>query len=312
MKYRYARISLLGGLGNQLFQLAAVMSVDAESRQLDASFPSARRTRNLEDIFYFTLPHGVNRVAPMEGSAALQKGYNFILRFSLRKKEDWLKKFLCRNLNKFSNLLLRERFSLQVSGNLGYVEIEKNEDNNVHLHGYFQTYKYLQSNEVLKKLTQIKLVSENENLLNYRRMTGTIRPLVVHIRRGDYKTESNFGLLSAKYYETAIDLMWSTKVFEEIWLFSDEPNLAIELIPFRYQGFVRVIPDLDGIAASTLEIMRLGAGYVIANSSFSWWGAALSKTPNAKVVAPSKWFKAMNDPSDLIPPNWIKVPSDFL
>ena len=312
MKCKNARVSLLGGLGNQLFQLAAVLSVDAESRQLDASFPSVRRTGNLEDIFYFTLPHGVNRVAPMEGSGTLQKGYNFILRFSLRKKDDWFQKFLCRNLNKISNILLRERFSLQVGGNLGYVEIEKTKKNDLHLYGYFQTYKYLQSNKVLEKLMQIKLVSENENLLKYKKMTETIRPLIVHIRRGDYKTESNFGLLSAKYYEAAIDLMWSTRAFDEIWLFSDEPNLAIELIPFRYQDYVRVIPDLDGIAASTLEIMRLGAGYVIANSSFSWWGAALSKTPNAKVVAPSKWFKAMDDPSDLIPPNWIKVLSDFL
>jgi hypothetical protein len=312
MKRKYARISLLGGLGNQLFQLAAVMSVDSESRQLDASFSSVRRTGDLEDIFYFTLPQGVNRIAPMERYFLLQKGFNFILRFCLSEKGGWLKSLLSLNLNIFSNLLLRERFSLQVGENLGYVLIDQAKDKNLHLHGYFQSYKYIQSDHVFKQLMQIELVSDNEELQKYRKISETLRPLVVHIRRGDYKTESNFGLLSARYYENAIDLIWDPQLFEEIWLFSDEPKLAIELIPDRYRDYVRIIPDLDGIAASTLEIMRLGAGYVIANSSFSWWGAALSKSPNVRVVAPSKWFKAMNDPLDLIPPNWTKIPSDFV
>lgn len=312
MTRQSARISLLGGLGNQLFQLAAVMSVDSKDRQLDASFVSVRRTDNVEDIFYFVLPSGVSRVAKIEPFLFLQKGFNFALRFSLSKKISWLKGTIRWILNLVANLTLREPFALQIGSNLGYVPIVQRRDKNLYLHGYFQSYQYLQSRDVLKQLMEMKLASDHDELSKYRQLAETTHPLVVHVRRGDYKTESNFGLLGPKYYESAIDLMWSTNAFKEIWLFSDEADAALELIPSRYQSHVRVIPDIDGIPATTLEIMRLGSGYVIANSSFSWWGAALSKNSKAMVVSPDKWFKAMNDPLDLIPPNWTQLPSDFL
>lgn len=312
MTRQFVRISLLGGLGNQLFQLAAIMSVDSKNRQLDASFVSVRRTENVEDIFYFVLPRGVSRVATIELLHTLQKGFNFALRFCLSKKISWLKSTVSWILNLVANLTLRESFSLQIGKNLGYVPIVQLRDKNLFLHGYFQSYKYLQSRDVLNQLMKIKLASDHKEVSRYRHMSETAHPLVVHVRRGDYKIESNFGLLGPKYYESAIDLMWSTNAFSEIWLFSDEPEAALQLIPSRYQGHVRVIPDLDGIPATTLEIMRLGSGYVIANSSFSWWGAALSKNPNAKVVSPDKWFKSMNDPLDLIPPSWTRLPSDFI
>lgn len=312
MSRQFARISLLGGLGNQLFQLAAVMSVDSRDRQLDTSFASVRRTENIEDIFYFVMPSGVRRVAMLGPFLSLQKGLNFALRFSLGKQISWLRRTVCWILNLIANLILRERFTLQVGNDLGYIPIFQHRSHNLFLHGYYQSYKYLQTRDVLNQLMEIKLVSVHEELARYRQMSETAHPLVVHVRRGDYKTESNFGLLGPKYYESAIDLLWRTDTFKEIWLFSDEPDLALQLIPTHYKSYVRVMPDFDGIPATTLEIMRLGSGYVIANSSFSWWGAALSKNPNATVVSPDKWFKALNDPLDLIPPNWLRLPSDFL
>jgi hypothetical protein len=50
--------------------------------------------------------------------------------------------------------------------------------------------------------------------------------------------------------------------------------------------------------------MRYGSSYIIANSSFSWWGAYLRKNQNAPVYAPNKWFKGMDDPDQLLPPDW--------
>jgi hypothetical protein len=53
--------------------------------------------------------------------------------------------------------------------------------------------------------------------------------------------------------------------------------------------------------------MRLGHGFVIANSSFSFWGAMLAnRSEDIDVVAPEPWFSGMPEPRDLIPPNWLR------
>ena len=105
--------------------------------------------------------------------------------------------------------------------------------------------------------------------------------------------------------------MWDSSTFGKIWLFSDEPEEALSAIPSAYRNHIRVIPNLDSIPATTLELMRLGHGYVIANSSFSWWAASLSRNVGSQIVAPSKWFKGKEDPVDLIPAQWKRVDSNF-
>jgi hypothetical protein len=62
-------------------------------------------------------------------------------------------------------------------------------------------------------------------------------------------------------------------------------------------------------SAETLEIMRLGKAYIIANSTFSWWGAMLSKSENPLVICPDIWFKSQAEPLDLIPSSWKRVPA---
>jgi hypothetical protein len=73
-----------------------------------------------------------------------------------------------------------------------------------------------------------------------------------------------------------------------------------------------MIPEIDRSPAATLEVMRFGAGYVIANSSFSWWAAFLSKKPDVEVIAPQPWFQGMDEPRDLIPPNWQRIEAGYL
>ena len=60
-------------------------------------------------------------------------------------------------------------------------------------------------------------------------------------------------------------------------------------------------------AAETLQTMRLCHGYVIGNSSFSWWGAKLSFQENPPVISPSKWFLGQPDPAGLIPDDWERI-----
>ena len=62
--------------------------------------------------------------------------------------------------------------------------------------------------------------------------------------------------------------------------------------------------------AEVMYLMSLGSGHIIANSTFSYWGAYLSKKSQI-IIAPSKWFKGWEDPKDLINPKWVRVQSEW-
>jgi hypothetical protein len=143
-------------------------------------------------------------------------------------------------------------------------------------------------------------------------MAKTEKPIIVHVRRGDYSSEDNFGLLGKKYYEFAISKIEMLTGSSKIWLFSDEPQTALKLISEKRRKQVRMIEEVEQSSARTLEVMRLGTGYVIANSTFSWWAAQSAYKKNAPVVAPSTWFKKQKSPRDIIPKSWILIDPDFL
>lgn len=132
------------------------------------------------------------------------------------------------------------------------------------------------------------------------------RPLLVHVRLGDYQLEKQFGILSPEYYKAAIEYSWQRSEFNKIWLFSDQPKDAIHFVPQQYRGKTRLIEGEGLDSAETLQIMSLCHGYVIANSSFSWWAASLSDFKDPIVIGPKPWFKALPEPNNLMPPHWDK------
>ena len=89
--------------------------------------------------------------------------------------------------------------------------------------------------------------------------------LCIHIRLGDYKNESEFGILDVSYYQSALDSILKKVDFSEIWIFSDEPNLAKEL--YRLESGIPAfwVEKKNVSSAETLEVMRLCSGFIIAN-----------------------------------------------
>jgi hypothetical protein len=145
-----------------------------------------------------------------------------------------------------------------------------------------------------------------------REISNSERILAIHMRLGDYKSESSFGILGPEYYQEALRTILKKDEFTQVWLFSDEPNLAKEIFHFETKLPMKWIKNQDISPAETLELFRMCSGYIIANSSFSWWGAKLSYKHSPVVIAPSKWFMSMDDPIDLLPPTWIRVSPRFL
>ncbi len=235
------------------------------------------------------------------------KSYNWLLR-STGHKQGF--KSLSRDkVTWIAKKLLTKRFSTNVdfildNQNSSFLNFETNKNLLVFI-GYFQNHEYLKANSDIFRELIDRADKKSEELDNYRALAERLRPLIVHYRRGDYVGES-FGLLSTEYYERAIKCAHERVKFGEIWVFSDDPNqsrmaiVASEGVPIRHFANLNLSPS------ETLQIMRLGKAYVIANSSFSYWAAMLRHDQAAPVFAPSPWFEAASSPSNIIPEDWSR------
>jgi hypothetical protein len=154
---------------------------------------------------------------------------------------------------------------------------------------------------------ELKLKYYSEEVKTYIDLAKIEEPLIVHVRLGDYLKEDSFGIPSLAYYSLGISTLMESFNFRKIWLFSDDPKLAIDRIPIKYREQVRLIEPTHFTPSETLELMRFGKGYLLANSSFSWWGAFLSRTKNCPVIAPRKWFKLGPQPDQIVPPSWQTI-----
>ena len=302
-------VHLMGGLGNQLFQLAAGLKISLECQSelvIDDSFGNYRKNfEGKADIFTYNADFNSIRIYKPYIKGLLARSLSLLTRISL-KSENWVLYIIIRNsLRRLTSYILTFKFGKHIqvwsATNLGFERIPKYK-NSTYLIGYFQTFRFASQIDVKTILNKLSI--EHEAINEYKTLALKETPLVVHIRLGDYLVESKFGILSVQYYEEAISMMITEFNYKHIWVFSDDIDKAKLFIPKKYFFLCRWIDDKNEPAAFTLEKMRLGSGYVIGNSTFSWWGAFLSYTNNSPTIAPKPWFIGMDDPNELIPPNW--------
>ena len=180
--------------------------------------------------------------------------------------------------------------------------------NDVDLFGYFQSEKYFKDYEQDIR-NEFTFKSEiNDPCANYIKQLNS-EIISLHVRRTDYVQKSaDHPPCSLEYYEEALKLVPPNL---PIMVFSDDINWVMQQPLFKgprwnySQGNSNLID---------ICIMTYCSHYIIANSSFSWWGAWLSHNKNKIVVGPKKWFgdgpnsyTKNNDTKDLIPNGWIKI-----
>jgi hypothetical protein len=155
----------------------------------------------------------------------------------------------------------------------------------------------------------LKPLNPSNELESYSYLAKIETPLVVHFRFGDYVQEGGFGIPTFDYYGSAIEELWSSGNYNKIWVFSDEPEKVPSSLMQKYERDLRWIPMVSGSSVQTLEAMRMGYGFVIANSTFSWWAVYLGDFSNKVVVAPKVWFgpHGPKDYEELYHPLWIRV-----
>jgi hypothetical protein len=186
------------------------------------------------------------------------------------------------------------------------------------LFGYFQSYKYFDKHaEAISKKLNIRMEQEMIKT-KYCTLKETIS---LHFRIGDYmNVQLQHPLLSDKYYSDAIaEIIKKTKKtdWNIIYFCEEKDNNPVNQ---RLRKIKKRFPDLSFYKApdtmqdwEQLLLMSCSDHNIIANSTFSWWGAYLNRNPDKLICYPETWFGMLNahlNTKDLCPPSWICIKSD--
>ena len=194
--------------------------------------------------------------------------------------------------------------------------------------GYWQTEKYFIDikDDILTDFSFKKPFSErNVSLLS---KMGRV-PLSIHIRRGDYLASAEYNsICSMQYYKNALQTLFSKRKPSSILIFSDdiewaklnmqniidEMSVKVYTKSFNKDAIFYVDWNKGKNSWQDMALMARCSSHIIANSTFSWWGAWLDTFADKIVIAPELWSYKLKssyyhyDFSDVVPSSWIKVP----
>jgi len=290
-KINSVTVGLAGGLGNQLFQYAAGRSLSlALGSDLEIVHSRFLEDRNY-DLENFDLPTNIKVIG---NTSRLPRCFTSAV-------NRLIKKFF--TTNKGLPIYRESHFCYDPN----FQEISSP----VFLEGYFQSEKYFKAYAEIIRYDLVSPRGYPARCLPVLERIGEYDAIAIHIRRGDYisvkKNVSVYHNLSIEYYQNAVSLISKGLKNPRCFVFSDDHDWVIRNISLEIPWEVINI-NSPKEAFWDLALMRRCKHFVIANSSFSWWGAWLGNDPNKIVVTPKKWFKDGSIKSeDLIPEGWLKL-----
>lgn len=285
---------LNGGLGNQMFQYAVarrLAKIHGTKLKIDISGFDAYRLRAYE-LSHFNIDVEFVNYADI----ALFKASNCIKQSLLKLKNSF---------KPFKLMEVKEKY-FHFDESILYLP------DNVYLRGYWQSEKCFNDieNTIRSDFSlREKLTNESEEIANLIRRSKV--SVAIHIRRGDYvsnpTTNSMHGTCSLSYYQECVKELAEKFSDLQLFIFSDDPVWVKANLYYKYPT-VFVSHNASERAYEDMHLMSLCEHNIIANSSFSWWGAWLNNNPDKIVFAPKKWFRKDEiNTKDLIPDNWIRV-----
>ncbi len=182
----------------------------------------------------------------------------------------------------------------------------------VYLHGYFQSERYFKPIEAaIRSELTFRAAPTLANAAMAARIAKT-HAVSLHVRRGDYvasaRARATHGAPALSFYARALDHIRGERAPEPVvFVFSDNPAWAADHLELDAET-VFVSLNNGRTAHEDLRLMSLCRDHIIANSTFSWWGAWLDARPDKIVVAPDRWFASdrLRNP-DICPPSWVRI-----
>lgn len=281
-------VRMNGGLGNQMFQYAFGYYLKEVGN--DVCF----------DLSDYSIHHH-------------HQGYELEKIFDIHVKEarnEDVRK-LCGNKHSIFIRMFRKMTGLEVTGKNEIVANERTIfiiptviNNSLYFNGFWQNIQYVKPYiQQLKKIFSFqKLDDVNKKFIENK---GDSIYVGVHIRRGDYlKTSSLNGICNFGYYESAINYIKEKVDNPKFVVFSDDISWC--KTAFEKYDCIYVDWNTGKKSYRDMQLMSLCDHMIIANSTFSWWGAMLMENESGIKIAPSKWDNNSNDNS-LIDDTWITI-----
>lgn len=267
---------LKGGLGNQMFQIAAVLSI-AVNRKVPFLFDK--------------------NTWPDRGGAGSEA-------FQASSPEKYLNNVF-RKLP-FKEVKTRMMWSVYSESTFHYTEIP--DRSNILLNGYFQSERYFEnSKEVIRKVFSPPKSIVDEFKRTFQDKHSNKDLISIHVRRGSHLRNPHYhGSCDAEYFRNAVSFFNKDSVF---LVFSDDIQWCRDNFVGDNYVFVEGREDYED-----LYYMSLCDHNIICNSTFSWWSAWLNNNKNKTIISPKKWFGpgyAGHDLSDLTPKGWTIIDNEL-
>lgn len=287
---------IIGGLGNQMFQYAAGRALSLKNSTDLALDISEFENYELHQGFELQRIFGSPFVIASEEDIRMVLGW---------QSPAGIRRILSRR--SFASFI-RRRLVVEPHFNYwpGIHELSKN----CYLSGYWQSEKYFAifASQIREDFT-FRHPFEEQNAELAEKILQ-VNAISLHIRRGDYannpNTTATHGLCSLDYYRESLQYIVERVENPQFFIFSDDItwakiNLKIEF-PHIY-----VQHNCGTESYNDMRLMSLCRHHIIANSSFSWWGAWLNQSAEKIVIAPRKWFSSQLNVQDLFPDSWVTL-----
>jgi hypothetical protein len=287
-------VQLSGGLGNQMFQYATGRALAArhgaqlvlDSSWIEGAGGAVSTEVRRYELGCFELE---SRLAPVEQVGRLGRSVLPSRRPALRDLEEPLFGQHCPEL-------------LQAT-------------DNTYLRGYWQNVAYFEDAEehLRRDFTFRTEITAQQADLARQIGESPVPTVSLHVRRSDYVTDpgvrDRMGTLEPEYYSHALDALGSGIGSVRLFVFTDDPEWCRTNLRLSEQDVVLGAARAEADKwASIMHLMTLCDHHVLANSSFSWWGAWLSPSPAQIVVAPRPWLQDSRwDENGRIPAEWVRI-----
>ncbi len=286
---------LIGGLGNQMFQYAmgcALAARHGTGLALDLRlYREYRRHGGFELADAFGVPESQANARELWRVLGWRAPLAVVRRLeSDRAKPIWGSRFYRQRGTAFDPAVHRLPKDCYVSG-------------------YWQSERFFGDCKDLIRRRFTVSVTDDRDLRSLAGQIDSCTAVSVHVRRGDYgadpQTLAVHGLMPIDYYSTAFAHMKLALDQPTFFFFSDDMDWVRRSIPAPSRS---VYVSGKRRSFQDMRLMSLCRHHVIANSSFSWWGAWLNPRPDKLVIAPRQWFSTPRlDARDICPDDWVRI-----
>jgi len=285
-------VNIIGGLGNQLFQYAFAIALQME-------FPEEEVKICIKSFNGYPLHNGYE--------------LDDLFTVSLRKASFW---DLCKvaypwihyRLWQIGNKIFPKRKTMLFEKDIKYPFCWEDIKKKNYFEGYWGSEIYFSKyKKAIQKSFNFNEINDKKNL-NAMSFIKNKPTAFIHVRRGDYVNNPEFdGICTLEYYSKAISILKRDYNFNRFVIFSND-------IPWCKENLTKYLTDSEllfidwnkgKVSNIDMQLMTYCQGGIIANSTFSWWGAWLGE--HSVIISPSKWKNNTIMLPDIIPDSWIKI-----